>query len=75
MATHSQTKNDNLHNLRLIGQYAPRQYRITGNPRSRYTMKCPLCEHERSTGVDAYFTVTDDQQLIHCFVCGDKGNA
>ena len=38
-------------------------------------MKCPICEHESSTGVDAYFTVTDDQQLFHCFVCGEKGNA
>ena len=60
MATRSLSKNDYLHIMPLIDQYAPRQYRITGNPRSRYTMKCPLCEHESSTGVDAYFTVTDD---------------
>ena len=75
MATRSLSKNDDLHILDLIDQYAPRQYRTTGNPRSRYTMKCPICEHESSTGVDAYFTVTDDQQLFHCFVCGEKGNA
>ena len=75
MATRSLSKNHYLHVLPLIDQYAPRRYRTTGNPRSRYTMKCPLCEHESSTGVDAYFTVTDDQQLFHCFVCGEKGNA
>ena len=75
MATPSLTKNGNLQILDLIGRYAPRQYRTTGNPRSRFTLKCPFCEHESSTGVDAYFTVDAAQQLFHCFVCGEKGNA
>ena len=51
MATRSLSKNDDLHILDLIDQYAPRQHRTTGNPRSRYTLKCPICEHESSTGL------------------------
>jgi len=53
-----------------------RSWRTTSNPRSKYTGQCPLCEHEpRGGGQATYFTITEDDQLFSCHVCGTNGNA
>ena len=62
--------------LDIIRQYAPHiTWRTTSNPRSKYTMKCPLCDYDSRSGVNKYFTVHENEQLWSCQVCGATGNA
>ena len=63
--------------LQIISQHAPREWRTNrSNPRSTYTMKCPLCEHEpRGGNQPNYFTVTVDEQKWKCHVHDGGGNA
>ncbi len=63
--------------LEVIREYAPHiQWRTTSNPRSKYTMKCPLCEYVPRHNVQPnYFTVTQNEQLFSCHVCHAAGNA
>lgn len=60
--------------LEIINSYAPRIYRENSNPKSRWSLRCPLCvvyvESESNS-----FTVADDNNLWHCFACNQSGNA
>ena len=63
--------------LEVIRELAPHIHcRTTSNPRSKYTMKCPLCEYTpRNKAQPNYFTVTEDEQVFNCHVCHASGNA
>lgn len=56
--------------LEVIELYAPRPFRSTGNPKSRFLFQCPI--HD---GEDFNFTVTDDGQLYKCWSHCGGGNA
>lgn len=58
----------------VIRRYAPREYRTTRNPRSRYTMRCPICNHDNPRNRD-HFTVPESEEVFNCFVCGAQGSA
>ena len=70
MRTHSTLKI-----LEIITSFAPRDHFIGHNPRSKYLLACPLCNYHSRSGRDLYFTVSEDQKLFKCFVCGAQGNA
>lgn len=61
--------------LEVIQYLAPRGYKTTNNPRSRYTMACPLPTHDDRERPDhsGSFAVNDEQSLFFCFGCGAKG--
>ena len=61
--------------LDIIQRFAPRDHFLGHNPRSKYLMACPLCNYHSRSGRDVYFTVSEDQKLFKCFVCGAQGNA
>lgn len=60
--------------LEIIQQCAPRPIRQNSNPRSRWSLRCPLCVEYVETETDS-FTVADDNNLWHCFACELSGNA
>jgi hypothetical protein len=62
--------------LNIITEHAPREYRETNNPRSRYMMSCPLPNHDdaQHKGGGGSFSVNNDATLYKCFGCGEAGN-
>ena len=60
--------------LGVIQEYAPREHRTNANPRSRYTMRCPVCTIYVEEETDA-FSVSEDNDLWRCFACDERGNA
>ena len=52
--------------LEVIQYLAPRRYKTTNNPRSRYTMACPLPTHDDRERPDhsGSFAVNDEQSLF-----------
>jgi hypothetical protein len=62
--------------LDIINQFAPREHRVTHNPRSHYMMSCPLPTHDdrqhRNRG--GSFSVNEEGSLFICFGCGARGN-
>ena len=69
-------KNTHLPILATIDQYAPRRWKRTSNPKSRYMMACPLPGHddrEHSDGSGS-FAVNDEETLFICFGCEGSGN-
>lgn len=58
----------------IIETYAPREIRQNNNPKSRRSLRCPLC-FEYVPEESNSFTVAEDNNLWRCFACGQKGNA
>ena len=63
--------------LDIIQEFAPRDYKETSNPRSRYLMQCPLPSHDDRLRHDrsGSFSINAEASLFLCFGCGGKGNA
>lgn len=70
------TTRERLSVRQIIQELAPRTWRTTSNPKSKYTMKCPLCEYEHRDGRQPnHFTVDETDFLFRCHVCHAQGNA
>ena len=61
--------------LDVIQEYAPRSYKQTSNPRSKYLMQCPLDDDRQRHDSSGSFSINADGSLFLCFGCGAKGNA
>ena len=55
--------------LDIVLEHAPRLYKTTTNPRSRYMMSCPLPGHHDAEHTDhsGSFSVNDAGNLFYCF--------
>lgn len=63
--------------LDVVSRLAPRQWKELQNSRGRYSMACPLPNHDDRQHQDysGSFSVDEAGQLWKCFGCGAGGNA
>ena len=59
--------------LQIIKRLAYREHRENRDPKNRYRMICPVCNHVPRGGGFTSFSIQEDQNQWYCFTCGNGG--